>query len=433
MIKSSYITYGDSENLSVCYSDLYLINDKICYISGTHQELPESNKWTDRYRWKPDIINFIDDKIDTKSIELAVFGDSLWAGNIGHGLFDCLYPLYVALVKFQYFNEDFTLITYKFDADKVNDRSYEPFNTFCGNKILELFDHRGIVRIKKLVVGTGKTGNRVINPEYTLYGQKEYNALALFKKRMLIRHECKSDKNINTRINAIFIKNKRYSDYEDGVIKKVILYYKNSDNIELKYIDWYRDYKTFKEQIKDYQDVDLQITGPGTGMMYTPFLKKGAVNINLGYIEHIQTNSARPNIRIPNINNDNIIIPGWMEQSVCAGASYVNTIYYDRFMYNNLEYDPMLKIINDGISKIGSEQSNNWNMDALIFKEYCKRCSNPQKICEYLTDIAFFIELFVNEHPAVLTNTNIELLREIKTNFGYPQKYNINEHQDILR
>jgi hypothetical protein len=48
-------------------------------------------------------------------------------------------------------------------------------------------------------------------------------------------------------------------------------------------------------------------------------------------------------------------------------------------------------------------------------------------VCDYLTDIAFFIELFVHEHPAAIDPNiiNIMLLREIKDNLKMDRQYEI--------
>ncbi len=181
--------------------------------------------------------------------------------------------------------------------------------------------------------------------------------------------------------------------------------------------------------MKFLQDIDIHITGPGTGMLYMPFLKKGAVNINLGYIEHTQTNTARPNIYIENAKADDYILPGWMEQSVCAGVEYVSTLYYDRFVHNDIEKQPFINIIDEAVFIINSKylKLDNHNIDAKVFIEYCKRVDNAREVCNYLTNIAFFIELFVNEHPAAIPKNliNIELLRKIKDEFNYNRNYEI--------
>jgi hypothetical protein len=65
----------------------------------------------------------------------------------------------------------------------------------------------------------------------------------------------------------------------------------------------------------------------------------------------------------------------------------------------------------------------NDNLDAQVFIEYCKRTDNPEQICQHLTNMALFIELFVNEHPNAISPdfVNLDLLRQIKTEFGLKQ------------
>ena len=431
---SSYTTEGNQENLSIKYQNIYSINGDLHYLTVKDVSPPYVNKFTNLYSFRPYIkqfeteeqLNYYLDEFKIKEeIELAALGDNLWYGNIGHALWDGLYPLYVALVKFGYINDDFTPLFGDFENKQT--LAYLPTIQFAGKDILNYhqLDKNKLIHFKTLVAGTGNTGNRIINPNYMLYGEKEYNALSLFKKRLLSRYNLEIDKPLNTPLKAIIIKNKRFSQNEIDVINKIVDYYKNI--IEIKYIDWYHDYSSFGEQMKEIIETDIHITGPGTGMMYMPFLKKGAVNINLGYMEYIQTNTARPNLKIDNINNDNLIIPGWMEQSVCTAANYVSTLYYDRFTYNDLEFEPLIQLIDSSIKQVGNLQENNWNIDALVFKEYCKRCKNPEKLCEYLTGIAFFIELFVNEHPKTLIGypVDIDLLNQIKKEFNFNGKYKI--------
>jgi hypothetical protein len=92
-----------------------------------------------------------------------------------------------------------------------------------------------------------------------------------------------------------------------------------------------------------------------------------------------------------------------------------------------LEFEPLIQLIDSSIKQVGNLQENNWNIDALLFKEYCNRCKNPKQLCEYLTGIAFFIELFVNEHPKTYETglVNIDLLRSIKNELDYNRKYEI--------
>lgn len=431
---SSFITIGSLDNLSVKYNNLYFINKTFYYFTNdTSIKLPYVNKFTNEYLWAPVVKYFPTEKdaIDYlsaysfKKVELAALSDNLWYGNIGHALWDGFYPIYVSLVKFGYADRSFTYLTSDFTNTKT--LAYEPITKFCKRGLMEYPKLDEPIHFEELVAGTGIVGNRVMTSDYTLFGEKEYGALTLFKNRMLDVYGIKADLPINNRLKAIIIRNKRYTPSELKVLKEVVEHFK--DKLDIKFIDWYHDYKTFGEQLLELQDVDIHITGPGTGMMYMPLLKKGAVNVNLGYIEHIQTNTSRPNLFISNTNVPDFLVPGYMEQAVCAGANYVSTVYYDRYVHNDLEFEPLVKLIEDAIliaNKTKTVDTNHF-LDAKIYTEYCKRCSNPEQVVKYLTGIAFFIELFVNEHPAAINPKviDIQLLRRIKQEFNFNNKYQI--------
>lgn len=433
---SSYTTEGDKNNLSVKYNNIYAIDGQLYYFSLSPVDLPITNKFTNAAPWKPIVKLFKNEReiseylitFDKREeIELSVIGDNWWYGNIAHALFDGLYPIYVALVKFGYASRNFVLLSSDWDNKKT--MSYDVMTKFCGSPIMEYnkLDRSKLYCIKTLIAGTGMTGNRVVNKDYTLYGQNEYNALTLFKNRMLSAYDLSVDKPINSKLKVIIIKNKRFSPAEEMAIGQILHIYKNK--LDIKYIDWHHDYSSFADQMKEIENVDIQITCPGTAMLYLPFLKRGAVNINLGYIEKTQTNSARPNIFIKESKAKDHILPGWLEQSVCAATDYVTTLYYDRATYNNLETAQIASLIDQAIKIIedGKILEDRHHTDAHVFIEYCKRVDNAEELCKYLTSIAFFIELFVNEHPYTLSvvPVDIELLRKIKDEYGFNRQYEI--------
>lgn len=437
-MSSSYKTIDtNTENISIKYENVYAIDGKIFYFTLNQNDvLPSVNKFTNTSGWCPSIKYFnnlnemnkyIKSFVNKQTVELSVLGDNWWKNNIGHALFDGFYPLYLALVKFNYINEDFVLLSDTWDNKHL--MAYNIITKFSGNPILDYYnlDRSKFIHFKTLVSGTGNTGNRVMTKTYTLYGEKEYNALSYFKNRILSRHGIIVDKplNVGNSIKVIIVANKRYSRNEINNINQLVTYYQNQ-GINIKYIDW-STYSSFTEQMIELEDVDIHISGPGTAIMYTPFLKKGAVNINLGYIEHSQTNAARPNIFIKDCKYSDFIFPGWMEQSVCAGASFVSTLYYDRINYNYIEFEQIKEITDKAIGMVnnGILLENNLNKDARIFVEYCRRSEHSYKYCQYLTEMAIFIEFVICEHP-LATKSNlldIDLLRKIKDEFGYQRKY----------
>lgn len=445
---SSFKLSSDSEdeNLSIEYKNLYLINGEYQYLTLHNVNLPHANRFTNTLGWKPNIKIFqsqhdMDKYIKSLSshiitYDLCAFCSIWWGSNIGHALFDGFYPIYLALVKFSYENSKFFLLT---DVISKDCMIIDIIERFSGNPIIYTNNLTDIskdrpVHFKTLVVGTGNTGNRIMNVKYTLYGQHEFNALDLFKKRMFSSYNIPCDKPLNYDcLKVIIVDNIRYSKEEIKILCDFASIF-SSERYSIKYIKW-NDY-TFEEQLNILKDIDIQITGPGTGMMYTPFIKKGGVNINLGYMEHTQTNYRRPNIIIKNLAKSDHVLPGWMEQSVCSAADYISNIYYDRANYNTIENIELILTFNKALKIIygGIIQTNNHNYDAQIFIEYCNRVDKERaiKTCNHLTNIAFFIELFICEHPAAIDhNVDLKLLREIKNKYGYNDKYTIKQ-SDLL-
>jgi hypothetical protein len=435
MFESSYKTIDDLKNTSIEYKNLYSINGIIYYLTTEKVDLPFVNKFTNVYGWKPqvkffnsdlELRSYVENFDSISSIKLSVLSDVLWYGNPAHALFDGLYPIYLALIKFGHKDSPFSFLAGEWVSKDAF--GYKIIKLFCnGGDLLEYpnLDKNKVYHFETLVAGTGTTGNRVVNKDCKLYGET-WDGMSIFKKRVLEICNRTPNKPINETLKIVVVNNKRYNNYELGVINKVIKYFSNVYNI--KFIDWGKGYNSFQNQMTEIEDVDIHVTGPGTGMLYMPFLKRGAVNINLGCIEHTQTNGARPNIKIKESKAVDHIFPSYLEQAVCNGSDGISTIYYDRYTYNNIEEGPLVEIINRAVNIIKNKTilENNLNIDALIFKEYCKRVDNSDIICNHLTDLALQIEFFVNEHPYALhPTTNLELLRQIKDEFGYNRTYEI--------
>jgi hypothetical protein len=432
---SSYITTDDQEHLSIKYENLYSINGAITYLTTDSTiNPPHVTKFMNMYGWRPEIRVFdtegqIQEYLSTfenkQEIELSVIGDNIWYGNMGHALWDGFYPLYLSLLKFGYKNENFVYLTSDWHNKQI--MAYDVITKFSGNNLVEYhqLDKSKLIHFKTLVAGTGAAGTSIVNQDYEMYGRK-YDAIRLYKERMYNSYGLQFDKSINDKLKIVIVNNKRYSEQERQILDKIIEFYKNQYNI--KFIDWGNDYnQVFGNQLKELEDVDIHISGPGTGIVYMPFLKKGAVNINLGYMEYPQINTIRPNIKVEGYNNDNWCFPGYLEEPMHAAVDYVSTLYYDRYEHNDIEFEPLKNIIEQAIHIINNKEltTNNHFIDAKVFIEYCKRSGKGKELSNYLTGIAFFIDLFVNEHPQTTPShlVNVELLRQIKDELGYNRKY----------
>lgn len=431
---STYITTDN--NTSIEYSNLYSIHGVLYFLTIDDVALPYVKKFTISYDWRPNVMKFdsldelttyVQDLQDVEAIELSVLSDNLWYGNVGHGLFDVLYPIYLSLLKFGYVDEPFTFLS--MDWSWRENFMHGVIKAFTKQDLLEYTKLTKTYHFKKLIAGTDLAGNRVVNKEVFIYG-KQWDGLQQFKKRLFEVNNIALDKPTNIdRPKIIIINNKRFDPRDIEIINLVI---SSISDCDIKFVDWYHDYKqfgnaTFTKQMEDFQDVDIQITAPGTAMMYTPLLKKGAVNINVGYMERTQTNGTRGNLKI-DCNHSDHLVPAYMEQPICAGTYYVTSLYYDRYKYNNLEVEPLIAIINQAIDIIKNKQliEGNAAIDAQVFREYCKQSEDADVTCADLTWKSLQVEFFVNEHPhALLPNTNIELLRSIKNKLNYDRTYEI--------
>lgn len=413
---SSFEVADPIDELSVKYCNLYIVNGDICYYTDNEINLPGVNKFINNYPWRPRVVVDKPPAYD-KVINLACISDNHWYSNIGHAFFDSLYPIYVALCKFnlQYMPFDW------FTSDMSNHSilSHKPTLKFIkGNTHNYSAIDLPCTKINTFIAGTGSAGNVVMRHDYKTYGSK-YDALRKFVDRMYSVHDI-SQSEISDDINTIWIDNKRYSDAERQLIDRVI-----KERGDINYIDYSR-YPDFYHQLLMFKDVDIQITGPGTGMIYVPFLKVGGVNVNLGHIEHPQTNTARPNIYIEGCNNSSYKFPAYMEQSLCNACYWTSTLYYDRYTHNELEYDSINRLIDKAKQLVNDKVilDNRLNIDAQIFVEYCRRSPSAQKVCDMLTNKALFIEFLINEHPhAMIDDVDINLLRFIKDEYKFNRAY----------
>lgn len=411
---SSYSTIGSTAELSVKYNNLYVIDGRIVYVAKENINLPSANKFMNSYGWKPDVYIGDPPKV-SNSIDLAIIGDCHWYGNIGHALWTGLYPIYTALCKFNLHNEVFDYFTT--ELNNHNTTSYPAIKKFIGGNIHDYSNIKiGATHINTLVAGTGSAGDNVMRPDYTMYGM-EYDALRKFVSRMY-RHHNIPTKN-RSELKIIWIDNKRYTDSDRDIIKRIT----SERNIE--YVEFSK-VGGFYEHLQLYKDVDIQITAPGTAMIYLPFMKNGSINVNLGHMERPQKNTARPNIYIHNYAYDNYQFPAYMEQSLCNACYWTSTIYYDRYTYNHLEYEQLNSVIDKAINMWEKEIRliSHHNIDAQIFTDYCSKVDHAWDLCNYLTGKGFYIEFFVNEHPyAIPEYADLELLRDIKNTKKYNREY----------
>lgn len=410
---SSYTTTDVEDGITIKFTDVYIVNKRIVFNTDEKQPIPSATTWNNSHGF--DIHQEkINQTEEYRTIDLAVISDNPFYVNIGHGLWDGIYPAYVSLCKWGYENQDFVYITTEMSNQQT--LAYEPTKLFTGVDIWDRYNlPNEIIKINTLIVGTGQCGNLVMGKDYTLYGGK-WNALEKFKNRLYEKYNI-THKPRNAQPKIVWIENKRYKTAEKELIQTIC----NELNIE-----WveYSNIGRFKEHLEYFSDIDIQITGPGTGMMYSPFLKKGSVIINLGWMEEPQKNGARPNIYVKNYTNIDWKFPSYMEQGVITAIKWASVLYYDRYKCNDIEYQPIKELINEGIKQYYKNSIKNKHaIDGQIYIEYCKRDKDSDDVVKDLTRKSLFAEMMINEHPLATEKVNIPLLRQIKKEYGYDERY----------
>lgn len=264
--------------------------------------------------------------------------------NIGHGIFDGIWGIFVGLVRMG-LKDDAPFhplllecrwgSSFGFVSDIFRAASLENSLSACKPPNPK----GGSVRFPLFALGNGHIAQRSMNPEYELPGGRI--ALRKFRDRVFSslgiqpRKDHTSCPRKNTTLRVNIFHNKRYSSAERSVMEDVIKRSKEFPNISVRYVDW-STLKTTKDQIKMVADTDVYVSGPGTGLMLSTFLNDGSVVLNLG-----QMVSGTVNQRVEYGNP----FPSYMEEYIVAGSPHLRALYYDRCSFPEVDSQELLKLI----------------------------------------------------------------------------------------
>lgn len=208
--------------------------------------------------------------------------------NIGHGLYDTLYPSFLTLLDF--FNEDNSytnlinllnvpgwICPLKCSRDWVLDI----MSTFSKNKNLfkNNLDKNKIYKFEILIAGSGYAGYSSTNKDYLVPGKKKF-VLEKFRNRFYNVYNIKKNIFSNFDIKIIIIDSERYLLEEKNILLNIkdLL---NKKGYKCEYIYW-KKYENFKDQLEIINNTNIHISSSGTSMMYFPFLNSCNIHINLG-------------------------------------------------------------------------------------------------------------------------------------------------------
>ena len=376
---------GSSYNQSCLYTNLYYVDGAFTILTVKGRSLPPYSVRTNAFNLWPttpnkrefnsteELNHFVRRIVDPMIIpSVTLHFSQYWHFNIGHALFDGLYPAYVALIQFPpRHQQPFRILA---GIDHCQDCwSEDIYGRFGGLGILKesvlnkmskgrwfLFD--------ELIMGSGTFCQRCTQSNLQLPGGVSLDASRLFRDRMYEQHglvpsirrtknsaEGRTPRDV---LYAYVVDNKRFTGEDRREIQTAIEELNNYTSLHVnKSLDnrssltWplirvtYLHYPQVKvqnrssveinktaidarspvyeltenhfiAQLKILRQMDIHVSGPGTGQMYQTFLSDGSIHLNLG------------GLRPWGLENTNQSYASYLEQHMTSGAPYIRGIYY---------------------------------------------------------------------------------------------------------
>jgi len=482
---------GSLYNQSCLFENLYYVDSAFTILTVNGIQLPPYSVRTNAFvltdtKLKKRVFNsyndlqkFVRDVIQPKVIpSVTLYFGQPWHDNIGHALFDGLYPAYLSLIRFSPRH----LYPFRILAgiDDCNDCwSEDVYSRFAGLGILK---HKVLNKMSKgkwfifdeLIMGSGTMCQRCTQPNLQLPGGIELDGSRLFRDRMYQQHgfispikrikSSSEGRNSNDLLLAYVIDNKRFTfndkkqindaideinsytnmqlsktnntlkNLECPLIRVFYLHYnqvkatQNFNAIQINVTSTYDSRSpiyelidnNFMAQLKILHKSDIHIVGPGTGQMYQTFLSDGSVNINLG------------GIRPWGLENTKEAYTSYLEQHMTSGTPYIKGLYYPiNERTKGIKKDQVIQLIRhagqiilEGFS-LPINPRENLASDGQLFVEMCEKDKN---FCSLVTrrspNINFncldiWIEDFVHEHRQWNLKGFIDMGKRIRCPFNH--------------
>ncbi|CAG9466192.1 unnamed protein product [Pedinophyceae sp. YPF-701] len=264
--------------------------------------------------------------------------NTIWAAvNVGHGMFDGLYPAFTAAFDHGLAEEPIRMIpgdvsgqmgragaayceglcaNFCLPAEELCDVGKAIKAIAIGGEFLPLCAiperHPGeVLLFEDVVAGSGERAQRAVYPEAAIYEGRD-GVMEHFRDRLFqgfgvqLKKRQKGDV-----VKALVISNKRYSPEEIAEIQAAIAELDGKDNFSVQWIEW-PQYPGLPRQFELLSDADIYLSGPGTGLLNHMYMREGSVLVNVGEIR------SRLNNRFPS----------FIEQYIAEGTPYQRALYY---------------------------------------------------------------------------------------------------------
>ncbi|EER07058.1 hypothetical protein Pmar_PMAR015471 [Perkinsus marinus ATCC 50983] len=322
---------------------------------------------------------------------------TLWCFNVGHFMYDNVYPLWVTILRFGYLKEPVNILAYEsVNATEDDVKDWQHWGLL---KALSHTNRSGLTttqldtplnRFQRLLVGSRWMGHRDQQRHMGMPGSYSYeNAFYWYGQRILAGYgildwNTALDMNtpivvddVNKRCKGVITDNKRFSDNERTMLKTLADESEQLFGCNITFLSW-KDY-TFEDQIRLFADTNIYISGVGTGLTRCHLIKPGGVIVQLGELDRIGK-PERYQVSYRDVH-------------MAIGSPHLNSVYYSRRLWNTfgrLVREGVVDAINRGISlarsgyPIPRPYNDGLSPTSQSYEDYC--AASPDD-CRALTDI----------------------------------------------
>ncbi|KAF4664528.1 hypothetical protein FOL47_005074 [Perkinsus chesapeaki] len=275
-----------------------------------------------------------------------------WAHQIGHALYDVLYPAYVSLIRFGYFNEPVNIYPFALNDSLGRGHQYEDMmRVFAGRNYWRLDDFpiNTMHRFERMVMGNKYMGHRNPQVNSAMPGSYSYeNALYWFGQRLLSGYGFRDpsvamdpDKTVVSEFGSggcrgVITDNKRFTEEDRLMLMDIALRSQELFKCNITYLIW-QDY-TFEEQLELFANSDIYISSLGTGIVRSHLIRPGGVIVQLGYLEELGTPLRRH--------------VSYRDVHFALGSPHLSTVVYPRKLlqlYETWQYQAVVHLIDEAV------------------------------------------------------------------------------------
>jgi hypothetical protein len=466
---------GSLYNQSCLYTNLYYVDSTFTVLIVNGSKLPkfsvrtnalvfwETTPQTRVFGSYADLEKFVRTVINPKMIpSVTLYFGQAWHYNVGHALFDGLYPGYVALIRFPPRHlYPFRILAGISDCNDC--WSEDIYSRFGGLGILKETVLNQMSKGKwfmfdELIMGSGTLCQRCIQPNLQLPGGVELDASRLFRDRMYQQHgfipsfvrkkSSSEGRTFRTILLAYIIDNKRFTsddrkelndaineinNYTNSYLNKTMdnqtklewplinVTYLHYNHIKVDNLNTTRINATlidsrsptyelidndFITQLKFIRKMDIHLSGPGTGQMYQTFLSDGSIHINLGGKSPWGWNGGEEGLA-----NITKAYTSYMEQYMTSGTPYIKALYYPiNERPKGIKKDQVIQLIRQAGQMILEgfhlpvDPQKNLASDGQLFVEMCEK---DKEFCSLVTErtpgksfhcVSLWVEDIIHEH-----------------------------------